>query len=96
MNKVQLSNVIAEKCKITKAEAEKMLDAMIDTIIKTLKEEDEVTLTGFGTFSARRRKGRVGVHPRNVKEVINIPPVVVAKFKAGKRLKDVLKGQREE
>ncbi|NQU83281.1 MAG: HU family DNA-binding protein [Parcubacteria group bacterium] len=95
MNKVQLSGVIAEKCKTTKAEAEKMLDVAVDTIIKTLKAGSDVTLTGFGTFSARKRKGRVGVHPRNPKEAINIPAVIVAKFKSGKRLKDVLKGQRD-
>ena len=69
---------------------------MKDKIIQTLKEGGDVTLTGFGTFSARRRKGRVGVHPRNPQEAIDIPSVVVAKFKSGKRLKDVLKGQREE
>jgi len=48
-------------------------------------------LTGFGAFSARTRKGRIGVNPRNIEEKITIPPVKVAKFKAGKNLKDSLK-----
>lgn len=94
MNKVQLANIISGKCRVTKAEAEKILDIVVDTIIKTLKKGGDVTLAGFGTFSARKRKGRVGVHPRDVKKAIDIPPVNVAKFKAGKRLKDVLKGAR--
>lgn len=95
MNKVQLATTIAEKCKMTKQDAEKILDVTITTVIKALKNGEDVVLTGFGMFSARKRKGRIGVNPRNVKEKIEMPSVVVAKFKAGKRLKDVLKGLRD-
>ena len=62
-----------------------------DTIVEKLKQGQEVTLTGFGAFSARTRKGRIGVNPRNISEKIEIPPVKVAKFKAGKNLKEALK-----
>lgn len=92
MNKAELIEVISEKVGISKKQTEDVIDTMIDTIVTKLKASDEVTLTGFGAFSARTRKGRVGVNPRNPDEKIEIPSVVVPKFKAGKNLKEALKG----
>jgi DNA-binding protein HU-beta len=91
MNKAELANKIAEKCGVTKKQAEDMLECFVSTTVATLKQDGEVVLTGFGTFSSRTRKGRVGVNPQNTSEKINIPPTKVAKFKAGKALKDALK-----
>ena len=92
MNKAELIEVISGKVGISKKETEDVLDTMIDTIVTKLQGGDEVTLTGFGAFSARTRKGRIGVNPRNPSEKIDIPSVVVPKFKAGKNLKEALKG----
>ena len=88
MNKAELVEVISEKVGVPKKEVEDIIDNLTDTIINKLKEGQEVTLTGFGAFSARARKGRVGVNPRNPSEKIDIPSVVVPKFKAGKNLKE--------
>jgi len=98
MNKVELADKIAERVGIAKSQAEEALDAFTQITIDQLKAGGEVTLTGFGAFSARRRKGREGINPRNPSEKITIPSVVVAKFKAGKTLKDELKksGQQSE
>lgn len=92
MNKSELSEKIAEQVGISKSQAEEATQAFTEITTNALKSGDEVTLTGFGTFSARRRKGREGINPRNPQEKITIPSVVVAKFKAGKNLKDALKG----
>lgn len=92
MNKAELIDSISEKVGLSKKETEEVIDTMTDTIIAKLKAGDEVTLTGFGAFSARTRKGRIGVNPRNPQEKIEIPSVVVPKFKAGKNLKEALKG----
>ena len=67
------------------------MDALENIIIEALKAGSEVTLTGFGTFSARVRSARMGVNPQNPSQRIEIPQVVVPKFKAGKALKDSLK-----
>jgi DNA-binding protein HU-beta len=91
MNKAELIDVISAKVGVSKKETEDVVDTMVDTIIAKLKDGDEVTLTGFGAFSARTRKGRIGVNPRNPAEKIDIPSVVVPKFKAGKNLKEALK-----
>ena len=91
MNKAKLSEVVAQKVGISKKQAEDAIDCITDTITETIKGGGEVTITGFGAFSARRRAGREGVNPRNPAEKIDIPSVVVPKFKAGKSLKDALK-----
>jgi len=69
------------------------LQAFENLVIERLRQGKEVTLTGFGTFSARTRNARMGVNPQNPKERIQIPTVIVPKFKAGKTLKDSLKKQ---
>ena len=91
MNKAELSDKLAEKVGLTKKQVDDLLDAFEETVIAALKAGGEVTLTGFGTFSARRRTGRMGVNPQNPSQRIEIPEVVVPKFKAGKALKDALK-----
>jgi DNA-binding protein HU-beta len=95
MNKAELSDKIAVKVGITKAQAEEALNAFTKVTMETIKTGGEITLTGFGTFSARARKGREGINPRNTSEKITIPTVLVVKFKAGKNLKDYLKGRAE-
>lgn len=91
MNKAELSDVIHQKVGISKREAEDVIDCITQTITDRIKNGEEVTITGFGAFSARTRKGRIGVNPRNPSEQIEIPSVVVPKFKAGKNLKEALK-----
>ena len=91
MNKNELAEKSAAKVGMTKAQAEESLKAFVDITIDILQKGGEVTLTGFGAFSARRRKGREGINPRSPEQKITIPSVVVAKFKAGKNLKDALK-----
>ncbi|MDP2812394.1 MAG: HU family DNA-binding protein [bacterium] len=91
MNKAQLIETIAIKAGVSKKEAEEVLSAFEKLTIERLKEGKELTLTGFGTFSARERHARMGVNPQKPSERIEIPKVIVPKFKAGKTLKDALK-----
>ena len=93
MNKVALAEIIAEKCAVSKKQAEEMIKCFTETVTNTLKSAGEVTIAGFGTFSAKKRAGRVGVNPQRPTEKIQIPPVTVPKFKSGKTLKDALKKQ---
>ena len=91
MNKAELAATIAEKIGVTKKEGEEMVAAFVETVTTTLVSGGEVSIAGFGAFSAKLRAGRVGVNPQNPTEKIQIPPVTVPKFKAGKGLKDALK-----
>lgn len=91
MNKAELAEAIASKVGMAKNQAISVLDAFEEIVTTTIKGGNEVTLTGFGTFSAKQRAARVGVNPQNPSEKIQIPQVLVPKFKAGKALKDALK-----
>jgi len=85
MNKGQLISAIASEAKITKANAQRALDAFINTTSKSLRKGDKVTLVGFGTFSVVKRAARTGRNPQTGRE-IKIAARKVAKFKAGSEL----------
>ncbi|OGF21849.1 DNA-binding protein HU [Candidatus Falkowbacteria bacterium RBG_13_39_14] len=91
MNKAELINTIADKVGVSKRESEDMIETLVSTITAELKNGGEVTLTGFGSFSAKKRAARTGVNPQNPSQKIQIPAITVPKFKAGKALKDALK-----
>ena len=89
--KSDLIEHLAGKLEVTKKQAEDMVEAFLVFITDTLKRGDELTLTGFGTFLAKERKGRLGINPKNVTQRVEIPPSIVPRFKAGKALKEALK-----
>jgi len=95
INKAALADAIAKKAGVSKKEAEDMIAAFVSTVVENLQEGHEVTIAGFGAFSAKQRAGRVGVNPQNPTQKIQIPPVTVPKFKAGKGLKDALKRKNQ-
>lgn len=89
--KSDLVEHLAGKYDLSKRQVEDILDGMLEYITALLKKGDELTLTGFGTFLAKERKGRVGINPKNPTEKIQIPASTVPRFKAGKGLKDAVK-----
>lgn len=89
MTKADLVEQIANEAEISKATAEKSIQALITSIKKTLKKGGKVTLVGFGTFSLSKRKARKGRNPKTG-ETIDIKASKTAKFTAGKSLKDYL------
>lgn len=91
MNKAELVQTLMEKAGgSTKAEAERYLEAFVEIVTNTLKSGNEVAISGFGTFSPKKRAARQGVNPKTG-EKIQIAAMTVPKFKAGKGLKDALK-----
>ena len=89
MTKAELIDKLAKDCDISKALAENVLNSVTDNVSKCLKKNDKITLTGFGTFSANRRKARTGRNPQTGQE-IKIKATWVPRFKAGKALKDMI------
>ena len=89
MKKTDLIHAIAEQSGLSKKDAEKALNATIDTIIKAVAEGEKIQLTGFGTFEQRQRNARTGVDPRTG-NTIEIPASKVPPFKAGKGFKDIV------
>jgi DNA-binding protein HU-beta len=87
VNKSELIDAVAEGADISKAAATRAVDAMLDAITGALKQGDQVSLVGFGTFVVRERAARSGRNPRTG-ETINIAASKIPTFKAGKGLKD--------
>ena len=85
----ELVEFIAEKADLTKADAGRALEAMIEGITEGLKKEGKVTFVGFGTFTAKKRAAREGRNPQTG-ETVKIAARVVPGFKAGSKLKDAL------
>jgi DNA-binding protein HU-beta len=90
MTKADLVVKIAETAGITKANAERALNAFLDAVEDTLVKDGKLMLTGFGSFAVETRKARKGRNPKTGK-AISIPEAKVVKFRAGKLLKDAVK-----
>ena len=80
MNKSQLVEAIALEAGMSKIEARKSVDAFIDIVLRSLKENDKVSLSGMGVFSVMQRSARVGRNPRTGAQV-KIAPKRVIKFR---------------
>ena len=89
MSKTDLVNYIAEEAGLTKADASRALEAMMNGVVKGLKKDGKVTLTGFCTFTAKKKAAKEGRNPRTG-EKVKIPARVAATIKAGSKLKDAL------
>ena len=88
-NKSDLIEAIAKSADISKAAAGRALDATIESIKKTLKKGEQVSLVGFGTFYVGNRAARNGRNPQTG-ATIKIKAAKVPKFRAGKNLKDAV------
>lgn len=89
MNKSDFVAAVGESSELTKADAGRAVDAMMEVIKKALKKGDTVTLVGFGTFSIRKRAARQGRNPQTG-AAIKIKASKSPAFKAGKALKDAV------
>ena len=94
MNRAELVELIAEKAEVTKAGAERVLSAILDSIALSLRKDEPVVLVNFGTFVVKQRAARKGRNPQTGEE-IKIKASKVVSFKAGKALKDAIK-QKEK
>ena len=89
MNKTELIATVAEKTGMTKKDAERVINATVDTITEKLVAGEKVAMSGFGIFEVKAREARVGRNPRT-KETIEIPATRLPAFKASKALKDTI------
>lgn len=89
MNKAELIEAIADSANLTKADAGRALDAVIDSIADALKQGDTVSLVGFGSFVVKERAERQGRNPQTG-GTITIKAAKIPSFKCGKALKDAV------
>lgn len=87
MNKAELVAEVAERSGMSKKDAERAVNAVVESIEGALMKGDRVSLVGFGTFEVRERAARTGRNPRTG-ATLEISPSKVPAFKAGKALKE--------
>ena len=90
MNKASIAEKVHEMLEGTKAQAEKTVDIVVDSIVEGLKGGEEVSIAGLGIFSTKMRPARQGRNPRTG-ESIQIQAMRIPKFRAAKALKDAVK-----
>lgn len=89
MNKAELSNAIVAKTGLTKKDAEKAINAVVEVISDSLKAGEKVQIVGFGSFEVKERPARTARNPRTGEE-IKIEASKAPVFKPGKALKDTV------
>lgn len=91
MNKSELIDRVADRTSHSKTKTQTVIDSFLDEIAGAIARGEDVTLTGFGTFSRKIRKAKDGTNPIT-HEPLHTPEKKVAKFKAGKGLADRVAG----
>lgn len=90
MTKAGLIEAVQKAAELeTKAASERLVEAVFDTIVKTMSRGEEVAITGFGTFKVAKRAARQGRNPKTG-ETIQIAASIKPKFRAGKVLKEAV------
>jgi DNA-binding protein HU-beta len=89
MNKEELIQEVAKKTKASQKQVADIINASLDTIVKTVSRGKKITLVGFGTFEPRKRNARTGRNPQTGAE-LKIPAKVIPAFSAGKKFKELV------
>ena len=90
MTKQEFIQRVSAKSGLQARDADKAVDAFLDTITDALRRREQVTFTGFGKFTVQDRAARMGVNPRT-SERVEIAATTVPKFTAGSQLKAAVK-----
>ena len=91
MNKLQLTDAVAQKAGMTKKDVAEAVNAILDVIVEALAAGDDVKITGFGGFEVKERAARTGRNPKTG-EAVEIPASKYVAFSAGSSLKDKVNG----
>ena len=94
MNKTELIAAVAKETELKKVEAEKAINAVLNTVQKALKDGEKVQLIGFGTFEAKKRPARMARNPRTGEE-IKVSASKAPTFRASKVFKDELNKKKK-
>ena len=90
MNKMEVVDAVASRAGLSKTDADRAVNALIDSVADALARGEKVTVTGFGTFEVRNRAARMGRNPQTGAP-LHIPATKSPAFKSGKGLKDAVR-----
>ena len=87
MTKQEVVETVAERCGLSKAAADRAVNAILDSLTEAMVDGEEVSFAGFGKFLSQRRRARVGVNPQDPSKKIRIRAANVPKFRPGSSLR---------
>ena len=94
MNKAQLVQALAERLGEDRKRTAATVDALLDTVYRTVQKGEKVALTGFGVFEKRDRAARTARNPATG-EKVKVKKTSVPAFRAGQEFKDVVSGSKK-
>src|SRR6195952_1178952 len=93
MTKADLIEEVSRVVEMTRKESEVIVEAIFDSIVRSLRAGDKIEIRGFGSFRTRQRQPRIGRNPKTGARV-EVPAKKIPYFKPSKELKDVVNGMR--
>ena len=89
MTKADLIEEVSRVVEFTRKESEVIVEAIFDSVVKSLREGDKIKIRGFGSFRTRQRQSRIGRNPKTGARV-DVPAKRIPYFKPSKELKDLV------
>jgi integration host factor subunit beta len=94
MTKADLIEEVARVVEMTRKDSEVIVEAIFDSVVRSLRTGDKIEIRGFGSFRTRQRQARVGRNPKTGARV-EVPPKRIPYFKPSKELKDLVNKEGE-
>jgi integration host factor subunit beta len=91
MTKADLIEEVSRVVEMTRKDSEVIVEAIFDSIVRSLKTDDKIEIRGFGSFRTRQRQSRIGRNPKTGTRV-EVPAKRIPYFKPSKELKDLVNG----
>jgi integration host factor subunit beta len=91
MTKADLIEEVSKVVEMTRKDSEVIVEALFESIVRSLRSGDKIEIRGFGSFRTRQRKPRIGRNPKTGARV-EVPPKRIPYFKPSKELKDLVNG----
>jgi|SRR3982750_82461 len=91
MTKAELIEEVSRVVEMTRKDSEVIVEAIFDSVVRSLRGGDKIEIRGFGSFRTRQRQSRVGRNPKTGARV-DVPAKRIPYFKPSKELKDLVNG----
>jgi integration host factor subunit beta len=92
MTKAELIEEVSKVVELTRKESEVIVEAIFDSIVRSLRTGDKIEIRGFGSFRTRERQSRIGRNPKTGARV-EVPAKRIPYFKPSKELKDLVNNE---
>lgn len=90
MTKQEFVDNLAERCDLSKADAGRAVNAILESLTEAMTDGEEVSFTGFGKFLSQRRRARAAVNPQDPSQKIRVRAANVPKFRPGSSLREAV------